>query len=58
MRIYYDRRGRRRGYSRSGWEELFWNWSLIGLIVRLCLAVFLVPLYYVPRAVWRARLPQ
>jgi len=56
VRIYYDRR--RRGYSRSGWEELFWNWSLIGLIVRLCLAVFLVPLYYVPRAVWRARLPQ
>jgi hypothetical protein len=56
MRVYYDRDGRPRGYSQSLGEAWFWNGSLIGLFLQLCLAVFLLPLYWFPRAVWRSRL--
>jgi hypothetical protein len=57
VRIYYDRNGRPRGYSRGLLGTWFWHGSLIGLFIQFCLAVFLIPLYYFPRAVWRARLP-
>jgi hypothetical protein len=56
VRIYYDRNGRPRGYSRSFAEAWFWNGSLIGLFIQFCLAVFLIPLYWFPRAVWHSRL--
>lgn len=56
MRIYYDNRGRRRRYSTSLKEQWFWNGSLIGLFIQFALAVFLIPLYYFPRAVVRSSL--
>jgi hypothetical protein len=56
VRIYYDKNGRPRGYSRSLLGTWFWNGSLIGLFIQFCLAVFLLPLYWFPRAVWRSGL--
>ncbi len=56
MRFYYDQRGRPRGYSQSFGEAWFWNGSLIGLFIQLCLMVFLIPLYFFPRAVMRSGL--
>lgn len=56
MRIYYDGRGYPSGYSRSGTEELVWNYSVIGAFLSFCGAVILLPVYYFPRAVWRTKL--
>lgn len=54
MRIYYDGHGHPRGYSRSLLGTWLWNGSLIGLFIQFCLAVFLIPLYFFPRAVIRS----
>ena len=54
--IYYGPDGRPRGYSRSPLGTWLWHGSLIGLFIQFCLAVFLIPLYYFPRAVWHSRL--
>jgi hypothetical protein len=56
VRIYYGPNGRPRGYSRRLLGTWLWHGSLIGLFIQFCLAVFLIPLYYFPRAVWHSRL--
>jgi hypothetical protein len=56
VRIYYGPDGRPRGYSRRLLGTWLWHGSLIGLFIQFCLAVFLIPLYYFPRAVWHSRL--